>query len=223
MNSILSFASHLSNAPFLPDSEIGPTSHPSAGFSRGFFEIQSCSRFLRSYWNSFLPERNPSPWIRESLPARMFRTSGRLNRGLSRTWGLFLPETEIVAPLRLLVSGSSPGFLVSPLMSGRTEERTAFPPYSGQKVQGFPVGRPLENKGAGMANDSSRDRKDSPSDSPQRPGPAGGRKKIPPEADEQRFPGREDPAPRPLPQSLSLWCARSPFLHVLDQPNSPII
>ena len=137
--------------------------------------------------------------------------------------GVVSPETEIVAPLRLLVSGSSPGFLVSPLMSGRTEERMALPPYSGQKVQGFPVGRPLEDKGAGMANDPSRDRKDSPSDSPQRPGPAGGREKIPPEADEQRFPGREDPAPRPLPQSLSLWCARSPFLHVLDQPNSPII
>ena len=44
-----------------------------------------------------------------------------------------------------------------------------------------------------MANDSSRDRKDSPSDSPQRPGPAGGRKKIPPEADEQVIGQNTDP------------------------------
>ena len=45
------------------------------------------------------------------------------------------PETEFGASLRLLVSESSPGFLVSPLMSGRTEERMTLPPYSGQKVQ----------------------------------------------------------------------------------------
>jgi len=107
--------------------------------------------------------------------------------------GKISPDPESAGPLQFLGPEHPLICFEGSLVSGRTEERLALPPDSGQKLKRSGIDRQFEHKRPGMADDPSRHGEERPPHSPERPRPAGSRKKIPPEADEEVVGQDSDP------------------------------